>query len=821
MSDALFSLLSNSWSGLLIAGFVATLGWALARIAVSSGRPRGLFIGRAIYVVAGLLTIGSVVAIVRDVRVLNRYPPPGKLIDIGGYRLHLLAEGNAHGRPTLVWIPGGHASGFAFYGHHRIFREETRSILFDRAGAGWSDTGPFPRRTALEAEELATLLERAGERGPFVLVGHSYGGFLALNFARRYPQRVAGLVLLDAAQPDMTMYNRWVDGQDGFAMMARIHRQQGLQKLFGIRSDPFEELASRDPRIERLQRLHEEYMGDQRAALDSVDSRPATDWAAASLDEEFYPKYVEHSALQWLVYDDELGDLPLWVVLPRDEIEGLVQRSKADPERVRALRLFQRMQRRYLQASSRSHLLYAPADTGHNFPYETPEFVTDVVRNVLRDTASSLGRPTLFRDVNVISMTNDEVLPHRDVLVRDGRIARIGVTGSIEDATHAQVVDGQGRWLMPGLTEMHGHLPGPDKAQYAQDILTLFLAHGFTTVRSMLGNPWHLELRSRIARNDMLAPRLFTAGPSLNGQSAPDVATAVTMVRDQAAAGYDFLKLHPGLTVEVFDAIARTGEEQHITLQGHISEKVGVGHALGAKQRAIDHLDGYLEELANPECKANKDPGFFGIGILACVDESRIPALVQRTKAAGTWMVPTENLMEQWAHAPTAEPLRARPAVRYMPRDVVSRWLEFYRGTIEGQDLAAARLRKFIELRRAILREMHRQHVPIALGSDAPQIFNVPGDSALEELRLYAEIGLSSYDALKTATSAPAEFFQAADQFGTVREGLSADLILLQRNPLENVSALRALEGVMVRGRWLPRAELDEMLEAIAARAGE
>lgn len=175
--------------------------------------------------------------------------------------------------------------------------------------------------------------------------------------------------------------------------------------------------------------------------------------------------------------------------------------------------------------------------------------------------------------------------------------------------------------------------------------------------------------------------------------------------------------------------------------------------------------------------------------------------------------------MEHWADAASIEQTRSPAAVRYMPPEVLAQWDDIYRGSRDAAPLPRERLREFVNVRRAILREMHRQQVPIALGSDAPQIFNVPGDSALEELRVYVDIGLTPYEALRTATVAPAQFFNATDRFGTVREGLVADLILVQRNPLEDISALRELRGVMMRGRWLPREKLDELLEQVAARA--
>jgi len=426
----------------------------------------------------------------------------------------------------------------------------------------------------------------------------------------------------------------------------------------------------------------------------------------------------------------------------------------------------------------------------------------------------------LYRDVDVVTMTEDRTLEARDVLVADGRIARIAAGGSLEPRPGTLVVDGSGRTLIPGLAEMHAHVPGPNARDYAADVLLLYVAHGVTTIRGMLGDPWHLELRSAIAARELLGPRLYTAGPSLNGSSAPDVDTARRMVREQKAAGYDFLKLHPGLSREVFDAIVDEARRQGIPFSGHVSDDVGVMHALEVRQSAIDHLDGYMQTLAEPRCLDGPvAAGFFGIGLTGCADASRIPALVAATVEAGTWQAPTQVLLEQWALPPTEEALRARPAVRYLPERVVTQWQQARQRFIGLQALPETQARRFIALRRQLIRDMHAAGVPILLASDAPQVFNVPGDSALAELGIYVDSGLSPRDALATGTVNPARFYSAEDTFGSIREGLEADLVLLAGNPLEDIANVRRIEGVMVRGRWLDRAELDRLLEDLATRA--
>lgn len=428
--------------------------------------------------------------------------------------------------------------------------------------------------------------------------------------------------------------------------------------------------------------------------------------------------------------------------------------------------------------------------------------------------AAAAEAPVFFRNATVIPMDAAGSLERHDLLVENGKIARLAPAGGIA-AKGARVIDASGKFLMPGLAEMHAHVPGPEPAGYAEDVLLLYVAHGLTTIRGMLGHPSHLVLRERIARGATIGPRLFTSGPSVNGESAPDPATAERMVREQKAAGYDFIKLHPGLKRSVFDAIAATVREVGIPFAGHVSEDVGVWHALGAKQSAIDHLDGYVQALAREDSIDDEvRAGFFGIALTDCADVSRIPELVEATKAAGAWMAPTQVLIEQWADPPGESVLRARPAWRYVsPRDA-GEW-QRARARFEQASPVAER---FVALRRELLRRMHTAGVPVLLASDAPQVFNIPGDSALAELELYGEIGLPALDALATGTVNVARFFGEHERFGRLREGLDADVLLLSADPRANLANVRKLEGVMLRGRWLPRSELDALLDGVAER---
>jgi len=196
----------------------------------------------------------------------------------------------------------------------------------------------------------------------------------------------------------------------------------------------------------------------------------------------------------------------------------------------------------------------------------------------------------VFTHVGVIPMDRERVLENQTVVVRGDRIAEVGPAATTLAPTAATRVDGHGKYLMPGLGEMHAHVPVPQieqqlggSSEYTERVLLLYLANGVTTIRGMLGHATHLALRERLRRGELLGPTLYTSGPSFNGNSAPDPETARRMVLEQKAAGYDFLKIHPGLSRETFDALARTADSVGIRFAGHVPAAVGLDRALAAR----------------------------------------------------------------------------------------------------------------------------------------------------------------------------------------------------------------------------------------------
>ena len=442
---------------------------------------------------------------------------------------------------------------------------------------------------------------------------------------------------------------------------------------------------------------------------------------------------------------------------------------------------------------------------------------TVLIMSLLAAVSSASAESTAFVNVNVIPMTSETVLGARTVIVTDGEIVVIGDVDETAVPADAVVVDGTDRFLIPGLFEMHGHVPGVSSGRLDR-ILHLYVANGITTVRGMLGQPSHLDLRDALRKGDRLGPRLYTSGPSLNGRSVTSPAKAISMVEQQHAAGYDFLKIHPGLTREEFDAMAATANRLGMRFAGHVPEDVGIRRALAAGIATIDHLDGYMESLLRP----NDDPsgglsGFFGVFIADQADETKIAEIAAATAEAGVWNVPTDSLFR---HATSSESdpddMVDWPEMKYMPADTVARWHRAKRDILDDVNYKPDTAARAVALRQQLILALHHSGAGLLLGSDSPQIFNVPGFAIHRELEYLVDAGLTPYEALQTGTTNPAEFFGRPGVLGVVKTGAVADLILLDANPLDDITNTRRIHGVMVRGRWLPRSKLDGLLDRLA-----
>lgn len=413
---------------------------------------------------------------------------------------------------------------------------------------------------------------------------------------------------------------------------------------------------------------------------------------------------------------------------------------------------------------------------------------------------------TAFIDVSVLPMDTERVLAHQTVLVTGDRIVQVGPTATVKIPADAHRIDGAGKFLIPGLGEMHGHNPPLGSSQaYIEQVYFLFVANGVTTVRGMLGWPGQLELRDQVKAGTITGPSLYLAGPSFTGNGANAVLSPVAAeqrVRQQKAEGWDLLKVHPGVKREVYDAMAKTANEVGIRFAGHIPADVGLIHAIERRQETVDHLDGYIEYLG-----ADTEP----------VDPAKLATIVKLTRDTGTAVVPTMPLWETIIGAADLEKLLAYPELRYMPAKEVARWKSVYERRTSDPKFSKTRALQIAANRQTVLKALSDGGVTILFGTDAPQEFSVPGFSIHREMQANVAAGLTPYQILRSATKNVGEYFKAKDTFGLVAPGHRADLVLLEANPLTDIANVAKRAGVMLRGRWLPESELQATLAKITA----
>jgi len=423
---------------------------------------------------------------------------------------------------------------------------------------------------------------------------------------------------------------------------------------------------------------------------------------------------------------------------------------------------------------------------------------------------------TVIVNVNVVPMSSEVVIAQQSVVIVDDKISTIGHVDTVPVPVDAAIIDGTDRFLMPGLAEMHAHVTSTN-AEPVDRLSTLFIANGITTIRGMLGQPSHLKLRDQFASGEVFGPRLVTSGPSLNGRSVSGAADAARQVRLQKAAGYDFIKVHPGLSDDEFIALANTANEIGMPYAGHVPVATGVRQALQNRMATIDHLDGYFAALLPvSDDGAGGFGGFFDVMLAGMLNAEKIPEIVAATREAQTWNVPTEVLIEQLIDETPLTELEERPEMRYVSAATVRNWIAQKQAQLNERGFNAESAALAIALRRRLILELHLAGAGLLLGSDAPQTFNVPGFSAHRELEALVAAGLSPYEALRTGTAAVADFLDSNG--GIVAEGKDADLILLDSNPLEDVRNSKRIHGVMLRGKWLPAAELEARLERYERR---
>ena len=428
-------------------------------------------------------------------------------------------------------------------------------------------------------------------------------------------------------------------------------------------------------------------------------------------------------------------------------------------------------------------------------------------------------------NVNVIPMTRDTLLRGQTVLVTDGRIARIGPARSVNVPAGAARVDGTGRYLMPGLADMHAHLYAdgvvPDSAAPAE--LGVFLAHGITTVRLMIGTPQHLALRRQVERGELDGPQLWIASPHFNTQDAENAKLVKTpeevraAVREVKAAGYDFVKVTFGITGELYDAMFDEAKRQDIRIVGHVEPALGIPRAIADGQQ-IEHLDAYFEAALADSAPMKESITQFRIyqpknwESLQHIDLRKLDSLAVLTARSGIWTVPTLEIFNRAFSVPLSdEELKALPDWQLIPNAIRGPYVRS-RDRYWAQPVARETRARFAELRNRLTKRIADAGGNLMVGSDSPDLLMAYGYAMHREMEAMVNAGLTPYRVLRAATVNAAEFLNATREWGTIEAGKRADFMLLGASPLENISNTQKIELVSVGGHVIDRADMDAMI---------
>lgn len=434
--------------------------------------------------------------------------------------------------------------------------------------------------------------------------------------------------------------------------------------------------------------------------------------------------------------------------------------------------------------------------------------------------------------VTVIDATGSPPQPDMTVIVKDGRIAELGKSAAVHAPADAAAVDGTGKYLIPGLWDMHVHtvfgdwLPRNEKV-----VLPLFVANGVTGVRDMGGDLDVLKVwRSSIAAGRLVGPRMVIAGPMLDGpvprfpSSAPvkDAAQGREVVDDLRSRGVDFIKIQSLIPRDGYFAAAAEARKLGMVFVGHVPDAVRASEASNAGQKSIEHFTGIFEGCSTIEGDLIKGPKGLGLNVKT-YDPARAQALIALMVKNQTWQVPT-LVWERGQWLVDDIDLSHDPLTKYAPAAWKDRtWPMFVKDIMKDMDTDPLPVRKqFVQMELDMTLAMFRAGVPFMAGTDtAAGVHVFPGFSLHQELGLFVRAGLTPMQALQTATLNPAKFLgRLADQ-GTVESGKFADLLILDANPLDDIANTKKIRAVVLAGRYFDRAALDRMLHGVEVAAAQ
>jgi hypothetical protein len=402
-----------------------------------------------------------------------------------------------------------------------------------------------------------------------------------------------------------------------------------------------------------------------------------------------------------------------------------------------------------------------------------------------------------IHNVTIIAPEKDSALiAHQDVFIRGKKVDSISVSSTKPPKNCKLIINGSGKFLMAGLADMHVHLP----ADNIEKFLLLNLDAGVTTIRSMRGKMSHIEIKRRIASGELPGPDLFIASPYFPNKNIK-IGDLPDSIKGYKNAGFDFIKILAVPDSAYFESLMTAANKLHFPVVGHQPDQIPVERLIESGYACIEHLQGLHEAYLK--------------------DSASIPKLVDKMKLFNTYNCPTLDYYAVMFKQVPLKDLKQRSGLEFMDRKKIEEWNQTVAGYFEQTNKGSGdsvirkqeKLRNYIQSKLRLLKILNDLGAPMILSpAEANDPFGIPGFCVWEEMKLYAAAGISNQDILKIATFNAAEFFNQANSWGSVNEGRRANLVLLEKNPLESIENIRSREGIFIEGKYYAKATLDELV---------
>jgi len=402
-----------------------------------------------------------------------------------------------------------------------------------------------------------------------------------------------------------------------------------------------------------------------------------------------------------------------------------------------------------------------------------------------------------FENVNVIPMNTDTIITNQRVIITNGKILKIESASKTSTAYVDITVQASGKYLIPGLVETHYHLQNDIENEFK-----LLIANGITSARNMAeyDGQDHIKIRALAQSNAFLSPHYYTTGPYLKRNDFNNIDSVETIVQYHKLRGYDYLKIADDLPKNTYLKLLEVAQKERVEVIGHGQRKLPLEFSL--RMKSIAHIEEFMNIFTNEE----------NISIKFLTQKAK------EIKTSGVYVSPTLGIFEmisRYADKSKSEILNNDENIKYLPKHYSDYWqsnnINYRRNSWFTDKESLIRLENELKWQKKFTLLLHKQGVPLMAGSDTYGLF-LPGFSLHHELELIYNSGLSTYETLKTATVVPARYLNTISQSGTVSEGKLADLVLLEKNPLDDIRNTKTISGVLIKGAWFDRKKLNNIL---------